>query len=258
MKAVRYAGVVLVTYAVVASAQSLTDCDLAAQRAIQAAHEQYEQELRACNKQPACLQGSFDRWIVAGKNTEKVRSQCRAGAQTPKMDPSAMPPAPGTAQTPQMDTGAGETPQAPPSAGTQPLQGRATQGQRGTQGYYPAPKRIPPGGTNANGLSGGVGSNQSGVKYGQHDLPTPVGRIDLLELTIPNSYPPTPEGHPIQISVQKVEDPNGKRPPRYWTYVRGYVVRSADGMNDSFLLISMSHDGTKWIPAKAGLYIHLE
>jgi len=227
----RAVGVVLVTYAVVASAQSLTDCDLAAQRAIQAAHEQYERELRACNNQPACLQGSFDRWIVASKNTEKVRSQCRAQAQipqralTPKMDPSAMPPVPGPSQTPQMDPGVGS------SAG-KPLQGGVQRTQQGAQGY-PDPK-ILQGGTS------GTGINTSGwpTKIGCVEIPWDDGKggkgVDWIQVTV----------RPQDSGVLNGPTQSRKGVTPYWDYAEGQVIRGgASNGPDEFVFRAVKHDG---------------
>jgi len=231
MTGLQSVGVILVTYAVVASAQSLTDCDLAAQRAIQAAHEQYEQELRACNKQPACLQASYDRWIVASKSTENVRSQCRAQAQTPqraltpKMDPSAMPPAPGSAQTPQTDPGAGS------SAG-KPLEGTVQRSHQGAQGY-PEPK-ILQGGTS------GTSINTSGwpTKIGCVEIPWDDGNgrsgVDWLQVTV----------RPQDSGVLSGPTKSRKGVARYWDYAVGNVIRGdASNGPDQFVFTAVRHDG---------------
>jgi len=55
----------------------------------QAAHEQYEQEVRTCNKQPSCLETAvkkFKAW--------KCITPAPGIPETPKMDPSAKPTTP--------------------------------------------------------------------------------------------------------------------------------------------------------------------
>jgi len=65
----------------VAVAQTITECQAESNRQAQAAHEQYEREMRACNKAPACLQSCYDRWIVASNNAMRAAAQC--GARIP-------------------------------------------------------------------------------------------------------------------------------------------------------------------------------
>ena len=85
---------VVLAGAVVTVAQTLTDCQALSNREVQAAHEQYEAALRACNKERACLQEAYDRWITASNNAQQTAARCAA------TQPAQTRPTPQSTQTP--------------------------------------------------------------------------------------------------------------------------------------------------------------
>jgi hypothetical protein len=248
-------GVVLVTYAVVASGQSLTDrlaqtpptlqpdrtppkpapielpdnpddCDRLRTRLTTTAVNQYNSVVRTCQS-PECRKSALDTWSRAYDDAEQKYRACRART-----------PVAGTAQTPQRDPGAGGTlPQTPSTAGAQPLHGRVTEPGQAARGY-PNPTPLQ-GGTSGQGATSGTTTNASGgpTKIGCVDLQWDDGKlsgVDHVQVTVPPG-------------VKEVKGPpqsrDGRRP--YWDYAEGHVLRTGLQPNDpdQFVFTALRHDG---------------
>jgi len=234
--------------AAVAVAQTVPDCQAMSNQQFQAAHEQYEREVRACKGQSACLQDSYNRWITASNKARQAGAACKTQQ-----------PAPGISQKATMDPSATPAPAPPPPAGGS-LQGSVSQSGMRTpsSSTYPEPKMLPmPGSTSTNrkSLATGARTNaESGYKVGRQYIETPVARQpDKVVVTIQDS---DGDGQMVEADVGQLT--SGGRPvPHYWTRIKGIVRRSHQkGTLDSFQVIALSHNGV-WTTVPTPLNIKL-